>query len=101
MRLRVLCDGEYFQFFTGVVSGQALDMAVNGGERTDKDQYKRGCVSATVSEIQRLVAEGFKPLDDPYKPWEIQVDPDVAERYARLEPDEPIEECTEVGTWVG
>ena len=100
VRLRVFCDGEYFQFFTGVVPGPALHAATRG-ERMGLDQYKRGCVNATVLEIQRLVAEGFEPLDEPHNAVEILVDSDAAERLTRLEPDEPIEEGTVVDTWVG
>lgn len=101
VRLRVLCDGEYFQFFTGVVSGPALRMAIHGSEQMGLDQYKRGCIYAAVSGIQLLVEEGFEPLDEPLNAVELLVDSDVAERRARLEPNEPIEDGAAVGTWVG
>lgn len=45
--------------------------------------------------------EGFEPGDKPHDAVEILVDSYAAEHRALLEPDEPIEEGTEVGTWVG
>jgi hypothetical protein len=101
VRLRVRRDGEYYQFFTGVVSGPALRVAVHGSENLTLDQFKRGCVSATLNAIQQVLSDGFEPLDDPTKAVEILIDSALAERLAHAQPNERLKEGTEVLEWLG
>jgi hypothetical protein len=81
VRLRVLKNSDYFQFFTAIIPGFDVVLAEESGTPTMR-QFRRAFTDVAVEQIRQRIERGEAPLNDPNRAIELQPDPDEARRQA-------------------
>lgn len=99
VRLRVFADGEYFQFFIGVVAGIDFRPAIHGPTNITLAQFRRAFTELTVEQIRQVISIGDAPRSDPTEAIELFPDAEEAARRARHIQDRDYEEGEVVGRW--
>lgn len=102
LRLRVLRDGEYFQFFTAVVPGTELRTAIHGAgaDGITLAQLRRAIGDLAVELVRQTIIDGNAPrLDD--RTIAIELFPDVhhAVGLARYRRDQDHEHGDVIAEW--
>jgi hypothetical protein len=92
-RLRVLNeDGTRFQFFTALVSGIGLRVALGSARGVTVRQFRRAFADLAVDSIRQAITDGDVPLNDTSMAFEVFPDADQAARSARSVEDREYEE---------
>lgn len=99
VRLRVFTNGEYFQFFVGVVAGTDFRPAIHGPANITFAQFRRAFTDATVEHIRRVIRTGDAPRPDPTQAIEVFPDAREAAQRARYIEDRDYEEGQVVAQW--
>jgi hypothetical protein len=99
VRVRVYRDRRYFQFFTGVVPGMAVDHLASGVSLT---AIQRASALETVRIARERILQGVVPLDDPISASEVLVQPEALEMLVRRQPadGEALQEGDRFDTWL-
>jgi hypothetical protein len=103
VRLRVFRDGQYFQFFTGVVPG--ITVHVLNEDQSDAavaDRFRRACAHATIRTAKEQIAQGQVPLVDATNASEVLLAPEAIEASMRKTPKSstPLVEGEELDRWL-
>lgn len=101
VRLRVFADGQYFQFFVGIVAGIDFRPAIHGPTNITLGQFRRAFTDLTVEQIRYVIGTGGVPRSDPTEAIELFPDAAEAARRARHIEDRDYEEGEVVGRWGG
>lgn len=94
--LRVRADGEYFQFFTGIVAG--LDLRLTPTSIT-VNRLQRALIDQTASLARSVIERGGAPLENPDQAIEVHPDISEAARAALHAPDVAYEVGEQVAEW--
>lgn len=100
LRLRSFKDGEYFQFFTGIVPGMDFRVAIRGPTNITLAQFRRAITDLTAELVRKEITNGRAPLEDPT--IAIALFPDVREaaRQARYVDDTDYQDNEVVTSWI-
>jgi hypothetical protein len=104
LRIRVLHDDKYFQFFTAIVPGTEFRVGVHGIEAAGVTfpQFQRAIGELAVEQIKQAVADGTAPRDgDQTVALELFPDVQTAVRIARGLEDKELVNGEVIGSWIG
>jgi hypothetical protein len=101
VRLRTFADGQYFQFFTGILSGTDFRLAIHGPSQITLAQFRRAFTDITVELVRHAVSIGKAPHSDPTVAIELFPDAAEAARRARHVEDHDYEDDEVVAQWQG
>ena len=101
VRVRIYRDGDYFQFFTGVVPGSVIDVLVKGRAGGSMHRLQRACAAVTIRSAKERIVEGSVPLPDPTNASEVLLSHDAVDAAIRRgDPkDALLEEGEELDRW--
>lgn len=102
IRVRIYRDGDYFQFFTGVVPGSVIDVLVRGRAGGSMSRLQRACAAATLRGARDRIVEGSVPLPDPTNASEVLLSYDAVDAALRRRgpKDAPLDEGEELERWL-
>lgn len=102
LRLRVLCDDDYFQFFTVIVPGTDLRTSIHGAsaDGVTLPQMHRAIGELAVEQVRQKIIDGDAPRsDDPTIAIELFPDVGQAVRRASSQSDEDHTPGETIETW--